>query len=847
VIFFSFLILCCQRPNLVKIRKKGHSLTDTIRSFSESKADLVDSKIEEALNLLKGATSLCEAKNAMSLLPLENLSTINEKGAANSYLFYCLDFLIKDRNPYRLELIQEFCLDKHHTSFTLGGVNVLHFSFLHNDIELSKFLLSSDLRDELLFFRSKSINLGRFSPLVMKAIISEEEEVINLLEDLKEEITAEDLFSAGLLHFAANSLKCKLFEYLVEARKIDVNRDFEFEVYRVVEEEKEDLKIIEEKRSYSLLKALVFSFVRIFTCNWLCINSDSSDEDLSIVDFVIFDFAMDGVKFDESTASRYLLDNVSSKVVEALVEKIHWLLNKGEYRDTVEEKFKLFKDIFNTMIVNNYKIGEKTENCVIGSGLVNRIGVEALGLIYESGYKEDLFSYRNKEIYFDNAPKDCEIEYEKLVTKLVPFVTRASISSKGNLNSFCERFGLRFVYNQDLTFLPESVPKVERTLDLEYLKRENNGVERENVIEAIIRFNDIFGIKKDKEIRYKGRETTFLDYLKFNNFSQNVINTAVDHGFLTKNKLKKLEAIKVKEALSKAIKKQKKREEEEAENRKQREAEERKQREEKKVCKNRPIESNKGVVCYSEKVSVENAMKIFESALANNDYELFKKVIHFIDVERDIIDISSVIDSRIRKNLIRRGLKVDKSLFLSILELDQCDVMKVIINERERDRDFVKIVMLDVREEDIKSEISKNMIISLGGFRGKFIDINKKFQEAEELEESLSNSEDRAIYISRNGLIEFENLSEKESVREKLFKKIEDMRWGRLKGTKSIGSTDKVKELRILGRENIRIYYKMLGPAIYILKIYEKKDEVPVDELKLLEKIEEYQFQLLVL
>ena len=28
------------------------------------------------------------------------------------------------------------------------------------------------------------------------------------------------------------------------------------------------------------------------------------------------------------------------------------------------------------------------------------------------------------------------------------------------------------------------------------------------------------------------------------------------------------------------------------------------------------------------------------------------------------------------------------------------------------------------------------------------------------------------------------------------------MRWGRLKGTKSIGSTDKVKELRILGREN---------------------------------------------
>ena len=46
-----------------------------------------------------------------------------------------------------------------------------------------------------------------------------------------------------------------------------------------------------------------------------------------------------------------------------------------------------------------------------------------------------------------------------------------------------------------------------------------------------------------------------------------------------------------------------------------------------------------------------------------------------------------------------------------------------------------------------------------------------------------------------------------------------------------------------MGGENIRIYYKLLGKDVYILKIYEKRYEVPIEELKILDKQEVDQFQ----
>ena len=69
-----------------------------------------------------------------------------------------------------------------------------------------------------------------------------------------------------------------------------------------------------------------------------------------------------------------------------------------------------------------------------------------------------------------------------------------------------------------------------------------------------------------------------------------------------------------------------------------------------------------------ETINHENALKFFISSLMNNDYSLFTRTVNFVNVE-DIEDVSIVEDSRMRKALIRRGLKVDKKLFLSILDL----------------------------------------------------------------------------------------------------------------------------------------------------------------------------------
>tara|TARA_Y100001935_G_scaffold167010_1_gene137501 strand:- start:26707 stop:29178 length:2472 start_codon:yes stop_codon:yes gene_type:complete len=811
-----------------------------------SKKDVIDKKTKETLDLVKKAPSYFEAKKILEELISEKrreMSPVRDQDySINAYIFYCMDFLIRTSNPFRVDLVNDFCMKENENFLRVFGITILHLSFFHGDIELSKFILRSELKDQLFFFRSQHVG-GRYSPIIMKAMLSSETELIDFLEELKQEISADDLLRTGLLHLAASSLKDRLFSYLVNVRKLDVNYKIKFDVYMVDEYEKKIaqgntglISGYHKEESCNLLGAINFGFVKRFVVNTIYTKWNPALG--TFVESFGFDYyKLVDIEFDKSTATYYFQKSVAESVHEELDNVLKWLQTKGG-PNNVEKKLRKFKLIFRTMIANDYKIGDESSDLSMTTGFIGTLGTEAIALLCESGYKANYFN--GVKFTFDLS-ENYKDDLTNSIFVILEFMTRADISSEGNLNGLCEQFRLGFKHNGSTIFNPESIPKEERVLDLDLLAEGLVIKKRKELADVMIRFNDLFGIGKDEIFEYRGQRVTFLDYLKLVGCPGPAINNAIDHGFLTKNQIKNR---RLRKALSEAVKEQKRREEIELQEQKEREEKEKELariRTERKRKERGPT----SFASYSspKKVDAENALELFESALANNDYELFKKVVHMIDLEHDVVDLSTVTDSRVRKNLIRRGLKVSRALFLSILELDQYDVMKVIVNERERDRSFVRMVMLDIKDEDIEHKVSDDMLFALGGFRGKFVAINRKFDEEDDEEVEEVAEEERKIYISKNGLEEMESFSDRGSVRDKLSKKIEDMRWGRFRGSKNLESIDKVRELRILGGENIRIYYKLLGKDVYILKIYEKRYEVPIEELKILDKQEVDQFQ----
>ena len=846
ILFFT--LGCYKQTFAPKDKVIGKPLVAIIKKSINNQLDTVDEEVDRVLYSIGSASSADEAKRLFSDLTLikyqkmimPKVGSLDDLNISfNSFIFYCLDFLIKNRIKYRKEIIEEFCFKKNF-SWRVLNLNILHFAFIHNDIEISKCLLNSQFKDELLFFRDQNI-MGRYSPIIMKSIVSSERDFIEFLEKLEEEITSEDLLKSGVLHLAANALKKDLFDYLVKSRNVNVNQDMSFEVYSCYEHfnrGRSEKSLIKERKSYSLLKALNLDFIKNFTSDWLLISEEGPNGEY-VVNCVTSSFSGGDTKFGKSTASYKLMSTVSDVFGILLDKTLTWIEKRDEDRS---EKLELFKSIFRTMVAKDYKIGDKREEFVISSGLIAYLGGDALGLVLEAGYKESFLGSGNIFVFDEAEGANYNQKIDRAQLALLPFITRSNISSDGNLDIFCKELKVRFINSQGKTFEPESISKEDRVLDLDYLRSKNSKINRENVVNTIVKFHDLFGLKKDKEIEYRGKKTTFMDYLVDNKFPQSVIENAIEHGFLAKNQLKEMKHRKQVKAIAEAIKRQKKREEAALI---VKEEKEKRERELAKVRLETKGRKSEGVVSDHsyETINHENALKFFISSLMNNDYSLFTRTVNFVNVE-DIEDVSIVEDSRMRKALIRRGLKVDKKLFLSILDLDQYDVMKVIVGERERDRDFVRMIMLDIKEDDINYEISEDMLIALGGFRGKFVEINRKFEEIEQ-EHEFAEEEKREVYISKNGMKELEEFSVKDSTREKLLKKIEDMRCGRFRGARSVESTDRVRELRILGRENIRVYYKLLDRGIYILKIYEKRDEVPIEELKLLEKMEEDQFQFL--
>jgi len=802
------------------------------------KSKIIDAPVERKYvclaaqnNRLEHVNSLLRSSMDKGTLP----QTINELSKKvdepEFFVCYVADFLIRNRVDYRFDFIQKN-LALGRVKVVYGILNVLHLALFYDDIELIKNILSSEHGRELLLYKDQLIG-ERYSPLVMKLFSSTESDFINLLENLRECVSAEDLFNTGILHLAVGTLRPLLLDYLVNVREISVNRDFVVETPCLKAHErlldpaflksplfKGDFQKLTFE--FSTLSSMSSCFIKSFVSEFCAaIDGNEAYNSLIFVSSPIYD----RYEINSSSFFYYFVEDIYRPFRDSFTAFLSWRNNKDV---DIEDKIRRVQGIFDVLSSAGY---ERDETAVLQEDIFNIIGEEGLRLYYDYFYKNILFDgkvglFELNDSNLDGITGDTNVKamsnntiYE-IIYKGLPFINRAIISNGSNLDFLCSFFKIGFNLKKRVTFRPQTISIKDRKISLPTIRKL---VKRDRIIEIIIKFSDIFGVDKETLYRYstsrKGTNT-FLEFLQHNRCSSELINLAKDSGFLTTSKVKS-------KLLSAAIQKEKKRHE----NEEKRKEEEKARKASTSVKSSTSRKESRARRAVEKKEDIDYASQ-FESAIYNQNYDEINEALSVIGIESVGINWKDITDSRIRKSLIRRGIKIGKDLVASILELDQVDVMNIIVRERARDRDIVE-AMVTLEEHEVKNEIGKKMLSALGGFRRRFQEINKKFRVIEDSERSKKLEIVKLkIYELEDAIHERKKLTTSEAVRKKIEKAIGKMIDGDFADAKDLEGVSEVREYRILGRDNIRIYYIRDGNSVKILKFFKKRDSVPLDEIK---------------